>query len=81
MLADISIMSIPHTTSIAILLPCYNEALPIAAAHSAGFQIQTELTVHAPALRMPVAQLATVFKARAEGSARKLNASRAGDAR
>lgn len=48
-------MSIPHTSSIAMLLPCYNEALTIAAAHSAGFQIQTELTVHAPALRMPVA--------------------------
>ncbi|MYM84621.1 glycosyltransferase [Duganella sp. FT50W] len=48
------------------------------AAHSAGFEIETELTVHALALRMPVAEVATVYKARPEGSVSKLNTYRDG---
>ncbi len=48
------------------------------AAHSAGFEIETELTVHALALRMPVAEVSTVYKARPEGSVSKLNTYRDG---
>jgi glycosyltransferase involved in cell wall biosynthesis len=48
------------------------------AAHSAGFEIETELTVHALELRMPVAEVATVYKARPEGSVSKLNTYRDG---
>lgn len=48
------------------------------AAHSAGFEIETELTVHALALRMPVAEVATVYKSRPEGSVSKLNTYRDG---
>ncbi|MHA4869356.1 glycosyltransferase [Duganella sp. PWIR1] len=48
------------------------------AAHSAGFEIETELTVHALALRMPVAEVPTVYKARPEGSVSKLNTYRDG---
>ncbi|MGF6922084.1 glycosyltransferase involved in cell wall biosynthesis [Paraburkholderia sp. 40] len=42
-------------------------------AHAAGFETETELTVHALELRMPVAELATAYGARPEGSASKLN--------
>lgn len=48
------------------------------AAHSAGFEIETELTVHALGLRMPVAEVETVYKARPEGSFSKLNTYRDG---
>jgi glycosyltransferase involved in cell wall biosynthesis len=48
------------------------------AAHSAGFEIETELTVHALELRMPVAEVATVYKSRPEGSVSKLNTYRDG---
>ena len=48
------------------------------AAHSAGFEIETELTVHALALRMPVAEVSTVYKSRPEGSVSKLNTYRDG---
>jgi glycosyltransferase involved in cell wall biosynthesis len=48
------------------------------AAHSAGFEIETELTVHALELRMPVAEVSTVYKARPEGSVSKLNTWRDG---
>jgi len=48
------------------------------AAHSEGFEIETELTVHALELRMPVAEVATVYKARPEGSFSKLNTYRDG---
>jgi glycosyltransferase involved in cell wall biosynthesis len=48
------------------------------AAHSAGFEIETELTVHALELRMPVAEVRTVYKARPEGSFSKLNTYRDG---
>jgi len=48
------------------------------AAHSAGFEIETELTVHSLALRMPVAEVATVYKSRPEGSVSKLNTYRDG---
>ena len=41
-------------------------------AHSTGFEIETELTVHALELRMPVAEIQTPYKARPEGSASKL---------
>ncbi|WP_373889622.1 glycosyltransferase family 2 protein [Massilia sp. MB5] len=48
------------------------------AAHSAGFETETELTVHALELRMPVAEVPTVYKARPEGSVSKLNTYRDG---
>lgn len=48
------------------------------AAHSSGFETETELTVHALSLRMPVAEVATVYKARPEGSVSKLNTYRDG---
>jgi hypothetical protein len=43
-----------------------------------GFEIETELTVHALRLRMPVAELPTVYRARGEGSASKLHTVRDG---
>ncbi|WP_256078309.1 glycosyltransferase family 2 protein [Massilia sp. YIM B04103] len=48
------------------------------AAHSAGFETETELTVHALELRMPVAEVPTVYKSRPEGSVSKLNTYRDG---
>lgn len=48
------------------------------AAHSAGFETETELTVHALDLRMPVAEVATDYKSRPEGSTSKLNTYRDG---
>jgi glycosyltransferase involved in cell wall biosynthesis len=48
------------------------------AAHSAGFETETELTVHALQLRMPVAEVATVYKSRPEGSVSKLSTYRDG---
>jgi glycosyltransferase involved in cell wall biosynthesis len=48
------------------------------AAHSAGFEIETELTVHSLELRMPVAEVSTVYKSRPEGSVSKLNTYRDG---
>jgi glycosyltransferase involved in cell wall biosynthesis len=40
---------------------------------SSGFEIETELTVHALELRMPVAEVETQYGARPEGSESKLN--------
>jgi glycosyltransferase involved in cell wall biosynthesis len=40
---------------------------------SPGFEIETEITVHALELRMPIAEMATPYGARAEGSVSKLN--------
>ncbi len=40
---------------------------------SAGFEIETEISVHALELRMPVAEIATRYFARPEGSASKLS--------
>jgi hypothetical protein len=40
---------------------------------SGGFEVETELTVHALTLRLPVAEIATVYKERPDGSASKLN--------
>lgn len=48
------------------------------AAHSAGFETETELTVHALELRMPVAEVSTIYRARPEGSVSKLNTYRDG---
>ena len=48
------------------------------AAHSAGFETETELTVHALELRMPVAEVSTIYKSRPEGSVSKLNTWRDG---
>ena len=48
------------------------------AAHAAGFETETELTVHALELRMPVAEVSTVYKSRPEGSVSKLNTYRDG---
>lgn len=48
------------------------------AAHSTGFEIETELTVHALELRMPVAEVETVYKSRPDGSFSKLNTYRDG---
>lgn len=42
-------------------------------AHASGFETETELTVHALELRMPVAEVATRYGARPEGSVSKLN--------
>lgn len=47
-------------------------------AHAAGFEIETELAVHALQLRMPVAEVPTAYGARPEGSASKLNTYRDG---
>lgn len=43
-----------------------------------GFETETELTVHALELRMPVAEVDTPYKARPEGSFSKLNTIRDG---
>jgi len=43
-----------------------------------GFEIETELTVHALALRMPIAEVDTPYRERHEGSASKLNTWRDG---
>jgi glycosyltransferase involved in cell wall biosynthesis len=40
---------------------------------SRGFEIETELTVHALTLRLPVGEIATVYKERSTGSSSKLN--------
>ncbi len=45
---------------------------------STGFETETELTVHALSLRMPVAEVRTPYFARPEGSASKLNTVRDG---
>ena len=45
---------------------------------SDGFEIETELTVHALELRMPVAEITTPYKDRPEGSVSKLNTIRDG---
>ncbi|UNK50413.1 glycosyltransferase family 2 protein [Lysobacter sp. S4-A87] len=47
-------------------------------AHSSGFEIETELAVHALQLRMPVAEVATAYGVRPEGSASKLRTYRDG---
>jgi glycosyltransferase involved in cell wall biosynthesis len=48
------------------------------AAHSSGFEIETELTVHALELRMPVAEIETTYGSRPEGSVSKLSTYRDG---
>jgi hypothetical protein len=45
---------------------------------SGGFEIETELTIHALELGLPVAELATPYRARPQGSASKLNTWRDG---
>ena len=45
---------------------------------AAGFEIETELTVHALELRMPVEELATPYRARPDGSSSKLRTYRDG---
>lgn len=45
---------------------------------SSGFEIETELAVHALALRMPIAELQTAYKDRPQGSDSKLNTYRDG---
>ena len=45
---------------------------------SSGFEIETELTVHALALRMPIGEMVTPYKERPEGSESKLNTFRDG---
>lgn len=45
---------------------------------SRGFEIETELTVHALQLRLPCAEVETLYGARAEGSVSKLNTYRDG---
>ena len=47
-------------------------------AHSSGFEIETELTVHALEMRMPVAELPTSYTDRPEGSDSKLHTFRDG---
>ncbi len=47
-------------------------------AMSKGFEIETELTVHALELRMPWAEVSTVYRARPEGSESKLSTYRDG---
>lgn len=46
--------------------------------HSAGFEIETELAVHALGMRMPVAEIETRYRSRPEGSESKLNTYRDG---
>lgn len=45
---------------------------------SSGFEIETELAVHALSLRLPIAELPTLYRRRAEGSASKLRTYRDG---
>ncbi len=45
---------------------------------SSGFEIETELTLHALELRLPIAENETAYAARPEGSASKLNTVRDG---
>lgn len=45
---------------------------------SRGFEIETELTVHALELRLPIADVETVYSARVEGSSSKLSTMRDG---
>ncbi len=45
---------------------------------SAGFEIETEMSVHALELKMPVGEVATAYGARPEGSASKLSTYRDG---
>ena len=45
---------------------------------SAGFEIETEISVHALELRMPVSEVVTAYAARPEGSASKLSTYRDG---
>lgn len=47
-------------------------------AHASGFETETELTVHALELRMPVAEVPTRYKSRPEGSTSKLDTYRDG---
>ena len=47
-------------------------------AMSRGFEIETELTVHALELRLPTVEVETVYRARPEGSVSKLNTLRDG---
>ncbi|MFC3217067.1 hypothetical protein [Comamonas sp. JC664] len=47
-------------------------------AHSHGFEIETELNVHALELRMPCTEVDTPYGARPEGSASKLSTYRDG---
>ena len=45
---------------------------------SSGFEIETEMSVHASQLRMPIAEIPTKYGARQEGSVSKLNTVRDG---
>jgi glycosyltransferase involved in cell wall biosynthesis len=47
-------------------------------AHSSGFEIETELTVHALEMRMPVAEISAAYRARADGTRSKLSTYRDG---
>jgi len=47
-------------------------------AHAGGFEVETELAVHALELRMPVAEYATRYSSRMDGSHSKLNTWRDG---
>lgn len=47
-------------------------------AHATGFEIETELTIHALELRMPTATVQTPYKARPENSSSKLSTYRDG---
>lgn len=47
-------------------------------AHSAGFEIETELTVHALQMRIPSTEIPTAYSARPEGSLSKLHTVRDG---
>lgn len=47
-------------------------------AHSMGFETETELTVHALELRMPVLEIGSKYKSRPEGSVSKLSTYRDG---
>jgi len=53
----------------------YVKSFPVLAT---GFEIETELTVHALELRMPIEEIATPYKSRPEGSASKLRTYRDG---
>lgn len=48
------------------------------AAHSCGFEIETELTIHALELRMPFAEVPVGYRARVQGSSSKLSTWRDG---
>ena len=65
----------PRRTGYRVLSRHFVKSFP---ALSEGFEIETELTIHALELRMPMAEVDMVYKARFAGSVSKLRTYRDG---